>query len=200
MTWDWMKYSALCVIALFVVWLVTVGIYDAGYARAEAEGRAALESLKRDHSDKAAREWAAYVAQLEQVHKNARQAQVRADALESDLLKTKTALAIERQGFAKRIADATSNADCRLGPDVVRLYNEALYGPGHAPLGGGENGLAGTSSTVDFAFRSAPAGTGVLRQQAVTMRDLLAHAKLYGEWAREVHAIAQGWITLNQDR
>lgn len=134
MTWGWLKYAALGVAAVFVLWLVGSGIYDAGYGKAQAEGVAALEALKREYSDANAARWAEYADKLQEARQDTQDKQAKADALEAELLDAKTALTAERRGFAKRIADATRNNDCSLSADTVRLYNEALYGPGWAPL------------------------------------------------------------------
>lgn len=196
MTCGWLKYAALGVAALFVVWLVVSGIYDAGYGKAKAEGQAALAELKREYSDANAARWAEYAAKLQEARQETQDKQAKADALEAELLDAKTALAAERRGFAKRIADATRNSDCPLSADAVRLYNEALYGPGWAALAGSKSGNAGAPGLAQSAATPAPLGAGLLREQPVTMKDLLAHSKLYGEWAREVFSIAQGWNAL----
>lgn len=196
MTWGWLKYAALGVAALYVLWLVAGGIYDAGYGKAKAEGEAALAELKRAYSDEGAARWAEYAAKLQEARQETQKKQAKADALEAELLDAKTALAAERRGFAKRIADATRDNDCPLSAGAVRLYNEALYGPGRAALAGSEDGTAGAPGPAQGARAPAPLGAGLLQEQAVTLKDLLAHAKLYGEWAREVFKIAQGWNAL----
>lgn len=192
----WLK-CALGMAALVLLWLALIGIYRAGYSRAHAEGAAALETCKREYSDANAARWAEYAATLQQAGRENREAQARADALETELLNAKTALADERRGFAKRIADATHNNDCPLSPDVVRLYNEALYGPGYAAGMGNDGSAAGAASPAQRAAPPAAPGAGLLHEQPVTIKDLLAHAKRYGEWAREVHAVALGWKALS---
>jgi hypothetical protein len=196
MTWGWLKYAALGVAALFVLWLVAGGIYDAGYGKAQAEGVAALAELKREYSDANVARWEEYAAKLQEARRETQNKQAKADALEAELLDAKTALVNERRGFAKRIADATRNNDAHLDADVVRLFNEALYGPGWAARAGSEHGAAGASGLAQSAGAPAPSGAGLLREQLVSMKDLLAHAKLYGEWAREVYTIALGWNAL----
>lgn len=200
MTWGWLKYTALGMAALFVLRLVVGGIYDAGYGKAKAEGETALAELKREYSDANAARWEEYAANLQEARRESQDKQAKADALEAELLDAKTALAAERRGFAKRIADATRNTDCMLGADAVRLYNEALYGPGWAALAESKSGTAGAPGPAQSAATPAPLGAGLLREQPVTMKDLLAHAKLYGEWAREVFNIAQGWNALVPER
>ncbi len=191
-----LKYAALAVAAFIALWLAVTGVYQAGYGKAQAEGAAALETLKRKYSDATSTQWADYAARLEEARKETQQKQTRADALEAELLDAKNALDAERRGFAKRIADATRNTDCPLSADAVRLYNEALYGPGVAAAAGSENNNAGATRFAQGANAPAALGTGVLREQPVTLKDLLAHAALYGAWAREVHAIALGWNAL----
>lgn len=193
---DWLKAAALGVGTVIALWLAVTGVYQAGYGKAKAEGAAALEILKREYSDAASTQWADHAAELEKARKETQQKQIRADALEAELLDTKNTLAAERWGFAKRIADATRNTDCTLNADAVRLYNEALYGPGPAAAAGSENNNAGASRFAQGAAAPAALGAGVLREQPVTMKDLLAHAALYGAWAREVYAIALGWNAL----
>ena len=195
----WLKYAALGVAVLASCCLTVIGVYRAGYSRAEAAGAAALETLKREYSEANAARWAEYAATLQETGRENREAQARADALEADLLHAKTALDAERRGFAKRIADATRDADCPLSPDTVRLYNEALYGPGLAAADGSHGSAAGAPGPAQPAAIPAAPGAGLLSEQPVTMKDLLAHAKLYGDWAREVYAIAQGWNALSAD-
>lgn len=194
MTWGWLKYAALGLAAFVVLG----GVYRVGYGKAEAEGVAALEELKREYSDANAARWAEYADKEREARERLQAEQARANTLEAELLQTKNTLAAERRGFAKRIADATRNNDCTLTADTVRLYNEALYGPGRAAGGGSENSAAGAPGLAASAWAPAPLGAGLLREQAVTLRDLLAHARLYGEWAREVYAIALGWNELSQ--
>lgn len=196
MTWGWLKYAALGVAVFVVLGLAVAGIYHAGYGKAQAEGNAALAELKREYSDEAAKRWAEYADKEREAGERLQEEQARANALESALLETKTALASERRGFAKRIADATRNTDCLLSADVVRLYNEALYGPGPAAGAGNEDNATGAPGLAQGVGTPASPGAGLLREQPVTMKDLLAHARLYGEWAREVHAIALGWNAL----
>lgn len=195
----WAKWALLTLAAL-AVWAVlyfTVNaIYQAGYGKAQAEGKAALAALEQKHAEENAARWAEYATKEREARERLQDEQAKANTLEAALLETKNTLAAERRGFAKRIADATRNSDCILTAEFVRLYNEALYGPAGA---GNQNSAGSAAGPAQGAPAPAPLGAGLLREQPVTLKDLLAHAKLYGEWAREVHAIALGWVTLSKD-
>lgn len=168
------------------------GAYNIGHGMAEAEGKAALAELEKAYLNSTAIQWEIYAQKEKEAREVLREETSKALALEADLLQTKKTLAKEREGFAKRINDATFDNDCILGTHVVRLYNEALYGPGYAAENSGNHAPGHSSGLDDSAGTPAPLERGVL-PQPVTMRDLLAHAKKYGEWARELKSISLGW-------
>jgi len=195
---SWGKWLAGLIVAA-ALFVMAWGIYNAGYGKAQAEGTAALEKLKREVADANAARWAEFAAANKAARERLQAEQARADKLETALINTKNTLASERRGFAKRITDATRDNDCVLTADAVRLYNEALYGPEGAAGAGRSNESGGSADPSQHTEAPAPLGAGVLPEQPVTVRDLLAHAVLYGAWAQEVHAIALGWVQLSKD-
>ena len=195
MIWSVLKYVVLVVVVSVLLWMAATTVYQTGYDKAQAEGNAALAALGKMYADANADRWAEYAAKEREARERLQDEQEKANALEAALLETKIALADERRGFAKRIADATRNDDCMLSADAVRLYNEALYGPDGTANAGSKHNTAGAAHPAESTQSSTPIGAGILRRQSVNIKDLLAHAKLYGEWAREVYAIAQGWNT-----
>lgn len=190
-----LKYVALVVVVSVLLWVAATTVHQTGYDKAQAEGNAALAALGKMYADANADRWAEYAANEREARERLQDEQEKANALEAALLETKIALADERRGFAKRIADATRNDNCMLSADAVRLYNEALYGPDGTANAGSKNNTAGAAHPAESTPSPTPIGAGILRGQSVNIKDLLAHAKLYGEWAREVYAIAQGWNT-----
>lgn len=181
--------------ACFVLWVT----YNAGYNAAKVKGDLALVALEKAHAEARAKQWADYATKESEARFNLYEEALRVNELEAELLNAKNTLANERRGFAKRIADATNNNDCILGPDVVRLYNEALYGPAWANALPRRDSAPCSTVLEDGAGCPAAPDAGLL-QQPVTLKDLLAHARDYGQWARETHAIALGWNRLQESQ
>jgi len=182
----------------FALTFAVRGVYHAGYGKAEAEGKAALEALKREHSDINSKRWAEYAAKEREARERLQEEQARADALTKTLLRAEDALAAERRDFTRRIADATRNNNAAFSPEFVRLYNEALYGPA---AGAGSQNKPGGAASAAHGAGSAPApGGGVLPEQPVTLADLLAHSRDYGAYCRNLserlglwNELALGW-------
>lgn len=193
MIWGWLKCAVLGAAVLIALWLIVTGIYSAGYGKAKAEGQAALSALEARHAEQEAARWAV-AAEAERAARARLQAeQARADDLAARLAQTENTLAVERRAFTKRIADATRNAPA-LTAASVRLYNEALYGP----AGAGPGGQAGNPGHAANGAGPAPAAGGrVLPEQPVTLADLLAHARDYGGWCRNLQARERAWIDLS---
>lgn len=174
MIWSVLKYVVLVVVVSVLLWMAATTVYQTGYDKAQAEGNAALAALGKMYADANADRWAEYAAKEREARERLQDEQEKANALEAALLETKIALADERRGFAKRIADATRNDDCMLSADAVRLYNEALYGP---------DGTANAGSN-HYILREALDGVGHNVSRDIVLAELF--------WLAE-----QGLVTLD---
>ena len=195
-----LRFGLLFFVIGFALTFAMRGVYHAGYGKAEAEGKAALETLKREYSDANAKRWAEYADKERQARERLQEEQARADTLAETLLQTESALAAERRDFTRRIADATRNNTTAFGPEFVRLYNEALYGPGWSAGAGSQNKSGGAASAAHRAGTAPAPGGGILPEQPVTLADLLAHVRDYGAYCRNLsdrlglwNELAQGW-------
>lgn len=151
---DW-GFLGIGALALLVA---LTGAYSRGYAAAEAEGRAALAELQTAHATENVARWAEYAASERRARKRLQEEQARADAVVEKLLAEQGERAKERRDFQRRIANATRDTDCNFSADTVRLYNEALYGPG--PGAGSANGAGGAAPSKNAAGSpAAAAGT-----------------------------------------
>jgi hypothetical protein len=160
--------------------------YRAGFDRADADRRAEVAEIHAHHAEA--------LADAERTARQLLQDQTRrGNELERQYLAaTKTIAAQRRELTNRRIADASRDVDvsdglCRLGPDWVRLYNEALgCDRGHAVPAAppGAAGAAGTGLAADA--RILPGGGTVT--PAVTPEDVLAHMRDYGARCRALEA------------
>ena len=118
----------------------------------------------------------------------------RAAAIAGELSETRNRLAAERQAFTRRMARVAEDASrhcAGLSAGWVRLYNEALGLAPAAPEASAP--AAGSASATDAGVRS---GASVM----VSPEDLLAHARDYGGYCRNLRAQAEALLAVEKGR
>ena len=158
--------------------------YVRGFGIAETRGRALLaEQAEASASEREA--LAVAMAEAERLARQRLEAEAeRAAAIAGELSETRNRLAAERQAFTRRMARVAEDASrhcAGLSAGWVLLYNEAL---GLAP---------GSASATDAGVRS---GASVM----VSPEDLLAHARDYGGYCRNLRAQAEALLAVEKGR
>ena len=155
--------------------------YTRGYSKAEAEGVAALETLKGEHA-------AAYAEAMRVQNDNLREETARALSSTAALAVARETHVREKNAMRARIAAVTANSRHVFSADFVRLYNEAIAAAG-SPVSG-----TGHSSGTDGKARSGRTADGGFPGKGVTETDILAHITYYGERCRNIEAQTNAWI------
>ena len=162
--------------------------YVRGFGIAETRGRVLLaEQAEASASEREALAVAA--AETE-----------RAAAIAGELSETRNRLAAERQAFTRRmdrVAEDASRHCAGLPAGWVRLYNEALglapAAPEASAPAAGIGAPAGSASATGAGVRS---GASVM----VSPEDLLAHARDYGGYCRNLRAQAEALLAVEKGR
>lgn len=161
--------------------------YEAGFDKARAEGAASLAAERRDRAEEnAARALA--VADAERAARvKLEQAVARSTLLDRELRATRDQLAAERKRFNQRIANAAqaAAATCTgLPAEWVRLYNDELGSGGEPP------DASGLPSLSVGASGASPGAVSRVSPDAslTTPADILAHARDYGGYCRDMKA------------
>ena len=123
-----------------------------------------------------------------------------AAAIAGELSETRNRLAAERQAFTRRmdrVAEDASRHCAGLPAGWVRLYNEALglapAAPEASAPAAGIGAPAGSASATSAGVRS---GASVM----VSPEDLLAHARDYGGYCRNLRAQAEALLAVEKGR
>ena len=123
-----------------------------------------------------------------------------AAAIAGELSETRNRLAAERQAFTRRmdrVAEDASRHCAGLPAGWVRLYNEALglapAAPEASAPAAGIGAPAGSASATGAGVRS---GASVM----VSPEDLLAHARDYGGYCRNLRAQAEALLAVEKGR
>ena len=181
--------KALLLLALVI--LPCIGGYWIGHGKAAAEGKAALNALKVEHSDEQRRAADAYGKAVADALEKYRGEVARGDALAESLTAQDKTHATETKNLRRQIANATKNSTIVLGSDVVRLLNEAAGAcvPEHAVPGTVHSaGAAGTAGTG-----AAPCA-GLLDQfSGVTEADFVDWFLTYAQRAHWMEQRLAGW-------
>ena len=162
--------------------------YVRGFGIAETRGRVLLaEQAEASASERLARQ--RLEAEIE-----------RAAAIAGELSETRNRLAAERQAFTRRmdrVAEDASRHCAGLPAGWVRLYNEALglapAAPEASAPAAGIGAPAGSASATGAGVRS---GASVM----VSPEDLLAHARDYGGYCRNLRAQAEALLAVEKGR
>ena len=162
--------------------------YVRGFGIAETRGRVLLaEQAEASASEREALAVAA--AEAERLARQRLEAETeRAAAIAGELSETRNRLAAERQAFTRRMD---------LPAGWVRLYNEALglapAAPEASAPAAGIGAPAGSASATGAGVRS---GASVM----VSPEDLLAHARDYGGYCRNLRAQAEALLAVEKGR
>ena len=170
--------------------------YVRGFGIAETRGRALLaEQAEASASEREA--LAVAMAEAERLARQRLEVEAeRAAAIAGELSETRNRLATERQAFTRRMARASRHC-AGLSAGWVRLYNEALglapAAPEASAPAAGIGAPAGSASATDAGVRS---GASVM----VSPEDLLAHARDYGGYCRNLRAQAEALLAVEKGR
>lgn len=174
--------------------------YVRGFGIAETRGRALLaEQAEASASEREA--LAVAMAEAERLARQRLEAEAeRAAAIAGELSETRNRLAAERQAFTRRMARVAEDASrhcAGLSAGWVLLYNEALglapAAPEASAPAAGIGAPAGSASATDAGVRS---GASVM----VSPEDLLAHARDYGGYCRNLRAQAEALLAVEKGR
>lgn len=174
--------------------------YVRGFGIAETRGRALLaEQAEASASEREA--LAVAMAEAERLARQRLEAEAeRAAAIAGELSETRNRLAAERQAFTRRMARVAEDASrhcAGLSAGWARLYNEALglapAAPEASAPAAGIGAPAGSASATDAGVRS---GASVM----VSPEDLLAHARDYGGYCRNLRAQAEALLAVEKGR
>lgn len=102
-----------------------VGGYTHGCSVGTAKGRAELNALKAEYAAERRTAAEAYGAAVASALEKYREEVARGDSLAASLMEKDKIHTTETRTLRRQIADATKNSAVVLGPDVVRLLNEA---------------------------------------------------------------------------
>lgn len=184
--------------------LVCVVIYGAGVWRGldvvteEYEAKIAVMNAVRAEEERARAE--AVAAAERQAHEALVAATARGEKLARELAAKTAELDAERASVNRRIRDVSEKArrDCAgLPAGWVRLYNEALglapAAPEASAPAAGIGAPAGSASATGAGVRS---GASVM----VSPEDLLAHARDYGGYCRNLRAQAEALLAVEKGR
>ena len=174
--------------------------------RAEMEqaesGKQTLEAdIVRHQEDIAQKREEIAAAEAERLARQRLEAETeRAAAIAGELSETRNRLAAERQAFTRRmdrVAEEASRHCAGLPAGWVRLYNEALglapAAPEASAPAAGIGAPAGSASATGAGVRS---GASVM----VSPEDLLAHARDYGGYCRNLRAQAEALLAVEKGR
>ena len=170
--------------------------YVRGFGIAETRGRVLLaEQAEASASEREA------LAEAERLARKRLEAETeRAAAIAGELSETRNRLAAERQAFTRRmdrVAEDASRHCAGLPAGWVRLYNEALglapAAPEASAPAAGIGAPAGSASATGAGVRS---GASVM----VSPEDLLAHARDYGGYCRNLRAQAEALLAVEKGR
>ena len=172
--------------------------YVRGFGIAETRGRALLaEQAEASASEREA--LAVAMAEAERLARQRLEAEAER-AIAGELSETRNRLAAERQAFTRRMARVAEDASrycAGLSAGWVRLYNEALglapAAPEASAPAAGIGAPAGSASATDAGVRS---GASVM----VSPEDLLAHARDYGGYCRNLRAQAEALLAVEKGR
>ena len=189
---------------VFAVALLCLGCGVFGYVRgfgvAETRGRAQLAEQAEAHANE--REaLSVAAAEAERLARQRLEAEaLRAAAVAEELSETRNRLAAERQAFNRRMARVAEDASrhcAGLSADWVRLYNEALGLAPAAPAG-----VAPAAGAGAAAGSPSASGAGVQPDTSVmaSPEDLLAHARDYGGYCRNLRAQAEALLAVEKGR
>lgn len=168
------RTGALTLAVLVALLLTGIGCYwwghAGGYDLAASKGRADLAELRSQYADASANATADAMQRL--------QAETRAaNLLAADLITTRAELTKARADLTRRINHAVATAaPCALGPELVGLLNEAVYGVrlDSLPESAGPGGAAARSGEAP-APGSRLRGNASLDDLAAWLRDLGAY-------------------------
>lgn len=199
----WKRVALTLGVVLLVLLAAAAGAWKGwglGYERADAMRGQEIEKLKADHaSEREAQQ--RLLADAEKTARERLEKQVaEADRLAAELSKAKAAIAASARTItSRRIEHASASApDCRLGPDFIRLCNDAA---GADPAASGLPGDApGPSGAADASPASPGAAAGVLPGDHVTLPDLAAWLRDYGAWCRNNTAQLEALISWERAR
>ncbi|MCL1939553.1 MAG: hypothetical protein FWG04_02695 [Desulfovibrionaceae bacterium] len=160
--------------------------YSAGYGKAEAEGRASLNALKVERAEEQRRAAEAYGEALADILTEYQNEVARGDALAVDLQRQDREHNAQTQALQRRIAHVAQNSTVTLGPDVVRLLNEAA-GLSDAALSAA---LCAPGADGEPAAHPAPRARIL---EGVNEADLIAWFAEYAERARWLESRLLAW-------
>lgn len=184
--------------------LVCVVIYGAGVWRGldvvTEEYEAKIATMNATHAEQERARAEAVAAAERRAHEALVAATARGEKLARELAAKTAELDAERASVNRRIRDVSEKArrDCAgLPAGWVRLYNEALglapAAPEASAPAAGIGAPAGSASATGAGVRS---GASVM----VSPEDLLAHARDYGGYCRNLRAQAEALLAVEKGR
>ena len=184
--------------------LVCVVIYGAGVWRGldvvTEEYEAKIATMNATHAEQERARAEAVAAAERRAHEALVAATARGEKLARELAAKNAELDAERASVNRRIRDVSEAArrDCAgLSAGWVRLYNEALglapAAPEASAPAAGIGAPAGSASATGAGVRS---GASVM----VSPEDLLAHARDYGGYCRNLRAQAEALLAVEKGR
>ena len=187
--------AALCfALALACFGAAFMVAYNAGHDKAEAEGKAALSALRAEYQEEKRRAADAYGRAAAEALAKYRKEVARGDDLTGQILAADKAHSAETDELKRKIGHATKNGSCTLGPDLVRMLNDASGARVPDPA------LPGTlcpADPADGAGAGAAPASGLLgRGGAVSQADYLAWTLDYIARARRMEERLDGWRKL----
>lgn len=188
----------VCGLLLLGAWVWIVDLKDElALQEARYELRIAVMAEEVSQKDKSRAE---AVAEAERTARERLEKEsARVASLAAELDASKAQIARERKDFDARVKAVSLAAarDCPGLPDGwVRLYNEALglAGAGSDAGSQGDN----PAGTVAAAGQAGPARAGVQPDTLTTPEDVLAHARDYGGYCRNLEAQTRALIRVAQ--
>ena len=170
------------------------GGYVAGCDGERAQGRAALETIKREHADAMRQSAETYAGAVTDLFADYRDEVKRADGYVTRMAANDKEHDAETRTLRRRIADATNGSRLVLGPDVVRMLNEAA---GACVSDAAGSGTVYPSGADGGAGGSAPPCAGVLeRFDGVSEADLTAWFLRYARRTRWLETRYAAWKAL----
>lgn len=175
-----------------------IGGYARGCSVATTKGNAALNALKAEHAEEKRGEAEAYGEAVAKALEKYRAEVKRGDGLAISLAASEKARATETRNLRRQIADATKNSAVVLGPDVVRLLNEAA---GACVPGGAMPGDVHTPSIDGRAAAGAAPCAGLLEEfNGVNEADFTDWFIIYAKRARWLEGRYNAWRQLFSNR
>lgn len=161
----------------------------------EARYEARIAGMAHEASEKEKARAEAVAAAERAAREKLERESARVASLSAELSDARAQLAKNRKDFDVRLKQVSLAAarDCAgLSVDWVRLYNEAL---GLAGAGGGPGGEgAAPAGNAAASGQAGPAGTGLRGDALATPEDVLAHARDYGGYCRNLEAQARALV------